>query len=248
MMEGANEGPEPRKRLETESSASETPAGPGVLSWEDLAAVPHTVLKDEGHGAAQVRRYDLPEGPVVVKAWDPPGRVASWWARMLVGREIRHYQILAGMRGIPRLVGVLGPSAFALQYIAGERLSGRMDHARMVAGLDDLTVVLRGLHERRFVHLDLHQKRNVLVDECGAAWLVDLGQGLDCSRGWRRLLFGSLANIDRAGLSKFRVRYAPETIDPAKRDALVDRYGTRRRRPYLNIPRRLIRRLFARDG
>jgi len=92
------------------------------------------------------------------------------------------------------------------------------------------------------VHLDLHQKLNALIDAEGRAWVIDLGQGLDCSRGaLRRLLFPALARIDRNAVLKFRARYAPDTLDPARRDRLVARYRESRDHWLKRLGRRLRR-------
>jgi len=77
---------------------------------------------------------------------------------------------------------------------------------------------------------------------------VDLGQGLDCSRGWlRRALFPRLARVDREAVLKFRARYAPDTLDPAQRDRLVARFAERRERWPKRFGRAL-RRLILGDG
>lgn len=213
-----------------------------------LAACAATVLKDEGDGAARLRRFDLPQGRVVLKEWQPRGRLMRWWARTLMRREIRHYRLLHGCRGIPRYRGHEGDRALLIDYVDGQPIRRQLPRHLLLPGLDDLERVLAELHARRFVHLDLHQKLNALIDGEGHAWLIDLGQGLDCSRGVvRRLLFPALARVDRNAVLKFRARYAPETFDPRERERLVARHGARRER----LPKRIgrvLRRLATRDS
>jgi hypothetical protein len=217
------------------------------LTRDVLEAHPATVLKDEGLRAARVVRYDLPEGPVVLKEWRPKGLVMGWWARMAQRREIAAYRQLAGTPGIPRLHAVLEDCAFVVDYVEGDRLQRTFEPERMVATLDELERIITAMHARRFAHLDLHQKRNVLADHEGRVWIVDLGQGVNCSRAPMRWLFPLLARIDRNGLLKFRAKYAPESLDPAHRDDIVRRFGGRKSRPYANIPRRVLRWIFARE-
>ncbi|HYN64576.1 MAG TPA: hypothetical protein VES36_08230, partial [Candidatus Limnocylindrales bacterium] len=144
-------------------------------------------------------------------------------------REIRHYRLLDGTPGIPRFLGHEGDAAVYVQFIDAVPVHRRLPAPLLRRGLDGLEHTLTALHERRFVHLDLHQKLNALIDQEGRAWVVDLGQGLDCSRGLvRRLIFPALARIDRNAVLKFRARYAPDTLDPAQRDRLVARYRTSR--------------------
>lgn len=257
---------ETRKWLQTLSSQADTSAvppragasgggaagtgPPPPLVVAALRALPATVLKDEGEGAARVVRIDLPDGPVVLKEWRPEGTVLGLWARWLMRREIRHYRALAGVPGIPRYLGHEGDHALVLQFIDGLPVKRQLDPARLRPGLDSLERVLDGLHARRFVHLDLHQKLNALIDRRGEAWLIDLGQGLDVSTGPGRLarpLFPLLARIDRNAVLKFRARYAPDTLDPARRDRLVARFGGRSRWWPKLLGRRLRRMLLGEE-
>lgn len=187
------------------------------------------MLKDEGEGAARVIRYDLPEGAVVLKEWLPTrSRALRWWAGMLMRREIRHYRLLDGTPGIPRFRGAYGDTAFLIDYVDAVPIKRGLPLDVMEAALDGFERSLAAMHARRFVHLDLHQKLNALVDRDGQVWLIDLGQGLDCTRGLLRpLLFGALARIDRRAADKFRSRWAPHTLDASERERLVKRHERR---------------------
>jgi hypothetical protein len=212
------------------------------LTRAAFVGLPATVLKDEGHGAARVLRYELPDGPVVLKEWVPPDhhRLMGSWARLIMRREIRHYRLLDGTPGVPRYLGHEGDTALIMQFVDGQPIRRHMPADLLERGLTGLERTMEALHGRRFAHLDLHQKLNALIDDQGRAWVVDLGQGLDCSRGLlRRLVFPLLVRVDRHALMKFRARYAPETLPAAGRERLVARYGARRDR----WPKRLGRRL-----
>jgi hypothetical protein len=210
------------------SSQPDTSIAPG-LTRAFLQGFPATVIKDEGEGAARVVRYELPTGPVVLKEWEPRrSRALRIWARWLMRREIHNYRLLDGCVGIPRFLGSEGDGALILQFVDARPMARRLPRPLLHAGLDDLERVIAAVHGRRFVHLDLHQKLNTLIDAQGRAWLIDLGQGLDCSRVPLRLIFPLLVGIDRKAVLKFRARYAPETLDPASRARIVARYGGRR--------------------
>jgi RIO-like serine/threonine protein kinase len=227
------------------SSQADTTLERAVTPAELLACQP-VVLKEEGTGAASVLRYDLPGRSVVVKRWQP---TQNWfiatWAKLIMRREIRHYRLLDGTPGIPRFLGHEGDVAVYVQYIDAVPVHRQLPAQLLRRGLDGLELTLTALHTRRFVHLDLHQKLNALIDAEGRAWVVDLGQGLDCSRGLvRRLVFPALARIDRNAVLKFRARYAPDTLDPAERDRLVARYRASRDH-WLKRIGRLLRRAIA---
>jgi tRNA A-37 threonylcarbamoyl transferase component Bud32 len=231
------------------SRQADTSAG-GGLTRAALAGAAAQVLKDEGPGAARVVRYELPDGPVVLKEWIPPERhrLLGVWARLIMRREIRDYRLLDGTPGVPRYRGHEGDTALYMQFVDGQPIHRLMPTDLLRAGLESLEHTLEALHGRRFAHLDLHQKLNALIDADGRAWVIDLGQGLDCSRGLlRALLFPVLVKVDRHALLKFRARYAPETLPAAERDRLVARYGIRRDRWPKRFGRRL-RRLVIGEG
>jgi RIO-like serine/threonine protein kinase len=228
--------------LQTVSSQADTTLEPAVTPAELQACSP-VVLKSEGDFAACVLRYDLPGRSVVVKRWTPKhSRLMRVWARLIMRREIRHYRLLDGTPGVPRYLGHEGDAALYMQFIDALPVHRQLPPSLLRRGLDGLEHTLDALHARRFVHLDLHQKLNALIDPEGRAWVIDLGQGLDCSRGpFRRLLFPALARIDRNAVVKFRARYAPDTLDPEQRDRLVARYRDSRNHWLKRIARRLRR-------
>jgi hypothetical protein len=211
----------------------------------ELAGLPSVILKEEDEGSARVLRYELPDGALVLKEWRPErSTVLRWWARLLMRREIRHYRLLEGAPGIPRYLGHEGDHVLLIEFVDGQPIRRQLDPRLLRLGLDSLDRVLGALHARRFAHLDLHQKLNALIDRRGEAWLIDLGQGLDCSRGpLRRLLFPALARIDRNAVLKFRARYAPDTLDAGSRDRLVARFTERRERWPKTVGRKLRRML-----
>lgn len=199
------------------------------------------MLKDEGDHAARVLRVDLPGGPVVYKEWRPGNsRVMRFWARTLMRREARHYELLLGVEGIPAFRGAYGDDAFVIDFIDARPLNRALPNELVARAMDDLERLLDRLAERRFAHLDLHQKLNLMVDRAGKVWLIDLGQGLDCSKSWwRRLLFPLLHRIDRAAVTKFRARYAPESFDDDISDSALSRHARHRGRRWKNFHRRL---------
>jgi hypothetical protein len=220
-------------------------AQPTAPPREELERHPCLVLKDEGPGSPRVLRYELPGGAVVLKEWAPSGsRIMDLWAGVIMRREIHNYRVLSGVPGIPRFLGAYGPRCFLIEWVDAEPLRRRLPQKMKERGLDELEEVLSGLHERRFVHLDLHQRLNALFGRERGVWLIDLGQGVDCSRGLlRRLLFPWLARVDRRAILKFRARYAPLTLPAADRERLIERHAKHGGRAWKNFHRRLRNRL-----
>ncbi|MGQ9589853.1 MAG: hypothetical protein ACUVYA_06115 [Planctomycetota bacterium] len=199
----------------------------------DLDGRPRKILNNPAGLArqAQVTLYELPGRKVILKEWKPAGGAAlRWWSRFCIRREVRNYQRLAGIPGIPRVLEIFDDRSFLLEYVEAEPIRRDLPHAVLVAALDSLDRLLDEIHARRFVHLDVRASGNVLVDREGKAWLIDLVQGLDCSKGLlRRAVFPILRRIDRSALRKYRARYAPETLDPKIRDRAVAKYSRHRR-------------------
>jgi len=199
---------------------------------EDLDRYPSTILNNESlkDREARVVAYDLPQGRVVLKEWKPKaGALIRWWSRRIIQREMRHYEALQGVRGIPRFLGRLDDRAFLMEYVEAQPIRRRLPRPLLESGVKSLEGVLEGMHARRFVHLDLRNKGNILIDAQGNAWVIDLQQGLDCSRGiLRRILFPLLKRFDEKAILKFRARYLPETLDPSIRDRLVKKHTTRK--------------------
>ena len=241
MSRTADESPAPPAG-ESADAGAEPPALP---PREELERHPHHVLKDEGPGAPRVVRYDLPGGPVVLKEWLPSGsRLVDFWGHMILRREIRNYRVLDGTPGIPRFVGAYSDRCFVMAWVDAHPLKRKLPQDLKDRALVDLETKLEGLHARRFVHLDLHQKLNALVTPEGKVWFVDLGQGFDCSRNlFLKLLFPLMVRVDRRAIVKFRARYAPHMLPEADRDRLVERHKESRGKAWKHLHRRIRKRL-----
>lgn len=227
-----------------------TPPDPwGALARDDLDGVPSTPLSNPaGHeGEPRVTLLECPAGKAVLKEWKPrEGLILRLWSRWLIGREVSHYRLLAGCAGIPRLLRVFDERSFLLEHVDGQRLGRKLPASLLHRALDDFERLLGDLHSRRFAHLDVRNKGNILVDAEGRAWAIDIAQGVDCSRGiLRRLIFPFLRRIDRSAIAKHRARYAPETLDPAVRERVLRRYA-RRGPSWSPAIMRILRRIFFR--
>jgi hypothetical protein len=199
---------------------------------------------------ARVLIYQLPRGGVVLKEWAPArGAFLKRYSAWVMAREVRHYRLLQGVPGVPRLLGKLDSSRFLLEHVDAKPIHRKLGKEILHAALDNLESVIAGIHERGFAHLDLRHKGNVLVGQGGDVWIIDLGQGLDCSRGLlRRLIFPLLRRIDRSAVTKFRARYAPDTLPPGRRKKLERAYASRGVSRVPQFGRFLLRLMSAKQG
>jgi len=177
----------------------------------------------ESFSRARIHRQRIEERDVIVKDFGSGSYLfRRWIGPYLLDREERAYRALAGVPGIPRAVRRLSREALAIEHIAGEvvgKASAGALGREFFARLDE---TVHEMHRRGVVHLDLQQKRNILVGPGGRPYLVDFASSFLLDRGWIRqhLLLPLLARVDRMAILKFMGKYAPELLDDASRASL----------------------------
>ena len=165
-------------------------------------------------------------GELALVVKDVRGTNALWrpFARTLLRREERVLERLAGLEGVPRLLGRLDRDAIALSRVEGAPLSYETAAGASSDFFERLDALVLAIHARGVVHLDLRQKRNVLVGPDGRPRIVDFGSALRPRGPIARLL----APIDRFAALKFRLKYRPESV--GEREAARHRRFERIRR------------------
>jgi serine/threonine protein kinase len=191
----------PDERVETSR-----PAG---LARAELAGRSRRVLQ-AGRGVhPDVLLVESPGGPVVVKDFSARAAgVRQWLGPWLISREERAYRQLAGVPGVPRLIGRLDAAALVLEYRPGVRVSRSLRGRLPVVFLAELERSVDEMHRRGVVHLDLRHRSNVLAGEDGHPVLIDFASALrfDPTARIGRWLLRALTWIDRRAVEKWRVR------------------------------------------
>jgi predicted Ser/Thr protein kinase len=143
-----------------------------------------------------------------------PWLIRHTYGRWLVGRESRIYARLADVDGVPAFLGRLDRFAFALEFVEAANLKQSPRHAVGPAVFANLERALAGVHAAGVVHLDCHQKKNVLVTSDGRVYLVDFATALYLGRNVlsRRVLVPLLARADHWGLLKLKARYCRDAL------------------------------------
>jgi predicted Ser/Thr protein kinase len=138
----------------------------------------------------------------------------------LIEKEWKIYSRLIGMKGIPQPIERIDRFAFAMEFIPGRPLL--RGEALPSSFFSNLGQVLKDLHARGVVHLDLRHKGNILVSEGGELFLIDFnssfafkGKGI-----LRRYLFPLLRWVDYGGLLKLKERISPDLMTSEERSAL----------------------------
>lgn len=138
------------------------------------------------------------------------------YGRWVVARECRIYRQLEGVRGVPALRGRLDAFAFAVDYVEGHDLKRLRRGDLRAETFDRLARLFDRLHARGVVHLDAHQKTNVVLGPHGEPHLVDFATAVALGTSWlaRRVLVPFLGRADWRGVLKLKARYCPDALTP----------------------------------
>jgi predicted Ser/Thr protein kinase len=202
------------------------------LTRSDLERSARTPLGKPSALKPSVWRVETPDGPLVVKDASTSAVAVRWLARWLLARERRILERLGGVEGVPQLEAVVDRDAFALTLLPGRPLDGETFAGRPRELIQQLTEITRQLHERGVFHLDLHQRKNLLVDEAGRLQLVDFGAAVAPGRVVRALLGPALRAADRQAAYKYLARFAPEALTEEEARAVLRQRALRRLWPF----------------
>jgi RIO-like serine/threonine protein kinase len=140
--------------------------------------------------------------------------VGAWNLR----RERAALERLRDVEGVPHVEAMAGRWILVLTHFRGRDI-GKADKARQDARFfDSLRRIVTAMHERGVVHLDLRQRRNILIQPDGSAAVIDFGAALCLSRGGR--LLRRLARIDDSGVLKYKQRAQPGSLSAEETDRL----------------------------
>ncbi len=165
--------------------------------------------------APDVVQLTGPDGvKFVMKDWSQrPLAFRETWCRSAAQREIRVYEKLRGMKGVPQLICTLGHYGFIMEWLDARPLP--RTKMRDLLGLeffDHLKVIVDEMHSRGVAHGDL-RRRNILRGLDGLPKLIDFETAVhasDVPGGGR--MFQAICNVDRITIVKIRARYFPESI------------------------------------
>jgi hypothetical protein len=182
----------------------------------------------------------------------------QWLGRRTARNERIILEQLAGLDGIPALAGAVRAGgrilehAVAREYIPGHPLGNR--EAVPDSFFHELERLLRGMHERRTVYVDLHKRENIIVNDRGEPCLIDFQISL-LWPSWlpRGPLFRLLGRSDEYHLMKHWARCRPDQCgmnseEFRKRIPWWIRVHRLFARPVRELRRRLLVRVGVRSG
>jgi len=186
----------------------------------------------------------------VVKDYLPSGwLLRAVVGRWLIGREARHYRMLDGARGVPRLIRRLDRNALVVEHIEGRACSDFPDGSLPIEFFQRLEAVVNGLHERGVVHCDVKNRSNIVVTETLEPYIVDFASAFTRKGrlGWlRRFLFDRFRRDDDRAVVKARLLAGRFWNEEDEQFAFRRGPGERVVRAVRNAARRLFKMLAGR--
>ncbi len=195
----------------------------GINKLPFIAPAPGAVLRRKGGWSPLIRVVETPRVLAVEKDYSAkPLPIRATVARVLVRREREVLRLLQGLPGIPRLLPSRDPLRIRTEYIPGRPINRIPSHELRPEIFRRLEALVESMHARRVVHLDLRQRKNILIRDDGQPFLLDF------ANAWRFRLRGGLSGwtyerlvaVDRSALLKYKNRYFPALLTDADRTFL----------------------------
>jgi hypothetical protein len=185
------------------------------LDWTVALIEASTVdlLGKQGRFRPAVRRLSVEGRTLVAKDYRACTPLYRWtvgaWNLWTEKRALRR---LAGMDGVPALEAEAGRWIFVMSHIEGRDVGKARKLVQTPLFFERLSAMVDEMHRRGVVHLDLRQRRNILVRPKRRPAIVDFGGALCLKPGsW---LLRRLAPIDRSGVLKYKQRADPASLTP----------------------------------
>ena len=173
------------------------------------------VLRDKGGFLSPaVSVVDHGGRPAILKDYRRKNAVTrGLLAPRLVRREFDALKLLEGVPGIPAAYAIVEKRAILLEYVEGKTLN------KFAAGelpdrvFERLCETVHAMHRRGVVHLDLRQRKNILV-------AGDRPYVIDFANAIRGKLAPKLFGVDESALLKWKLRNWPHLVTEEDREAL----------------------------
>jgi len=186
-------------------------------------------VKGKAFGKPDLNQVEVEGRSLMVKDVRRKNFIFRWTLGLwLIHKEWRIYSRLTGMKGIPQPVERIDRFAFAMEFIRGRYIL--RGESLPSSFFSDLESVLREVHGRGVVHLDLRHKGNILVSEKGEPFLIDFNSSFYFKEKGllRRYLFPLLRWVDDGGVLKLKERISPSLMIPEE-IAFLKRFNRLRR-------------------
>lgn len=173
------------------------------------------VLQDKGGFLSPVVSIVDHEGkPAILKDYRRTNAVTrKVLAPSLVKREYSVLRHLEGCPGIPKAYALVDKLQVILEYVEGKTINKFKAGELPDKVFDRFCEVVRAMHKRNVVHLDLRQPRNILIAG-DRVYLIDFANAI------RGRLAKQLRAVDESALLKFKRRLWPHLMTEADQKRL----------------------------
>ena len=149
-------------------------------------------------------------------------RGKGWAARNLWGPLNLMYEKfimskLQGVAHIPQVIGLEDYNCLLISHITGDEIK-KSSHLLSDNFFDQLLKIADNLHSRGVLHLDLGHKSNIMVDQNGNPAIIDFNCSLYLPPNtFFSPLIKLLAIIDRYSILRLKIKFRPQSSNPAER-------------------------------
>jgi hypothetical protein len=174
----------------------------------------------------------------------------KWLGRKVANHEIRVYEKLQGVRGIPEFLGRVGATGFLHAFIPGTDLHS--DLPLTPGFFAELEALFAALHERHIAYVDSNKRENILYGEDGRPWLIDFQISFHAKKGERdnflaKLILRKFVKADWYHYYKHKTRLLPaacsaEDFAKARKRGLLHRLHRLIARPIIVVRRKFLSR------
>jgi predicted Ser/Thr protein kinase len=157
--------------------------------------------------------YDQDGYEIVVKE-AASGLLTGWFHRLMLRREARIYEHLAGVKGVPYSPGLLDGKWLVLDFVEARSLKEQRHELQDRDGFYALLrEVIDAFHAVGIAHGDLKRKDNVLVDKLEQPNVIDFGTAVMRDGGFiDRLLYPLFVRFDHNAWIKAKYRFDTDEI------------------------------------
>jgi RIO-like serine/threonine protein kinase len=145
--------------------------------------------------------------------------VRATWGRIMIRREYAALEKMKGMSGVPHEPFLLDHFALCYRYIEGKTLRDTPPEEIKEDYFFRLEDLVNRMHALNVVHLDIRNRKNIIVDAAGEPALLDF-QNCISLRHVPRFLHNLLKDIDLSGAYKYWEKYKPESLDGIRKEKL----------------------------
>ncbi len=194
---------------------------------EDMARAPMKLLRDGRVANAVVTRVEVGGRFWTVKDFSS----RPWWVRtfiapFLLKRELAILDRLRGVEGVSQESFRIDRTAMAVLFMEGANI-GREPARVTPLYLESFEKLLRTMHARGVVHLDVRGTGNVMIRPDGSPGLIDFQASL--YTGWMpEFLRRLLEDFDMSGALKKWLQFQPDAMGEERRRELERINGLRK--------------------